>query len=62
MKTKYLPIKYAYLVSGQYPNFHRTGSIVGMRRRFYGARALLVRCGQWIYNVSSAPDIYNQAK
>ena len=42
-----------------YPNFHRTGSIIGMKKHYYGKDALLVRCGQYIYNVTSNPKIYN---
>lgn len=45
----------------RFPNFHRTGSIKGMKQLYYGKDALLVRCGQYIYNVSSEPSIYNQA-
>ena len=44
----------------QYPNFHRTGSIIGMKRLYYGKDALLVRCGNWIYKVPL--EIYLQAK
>lgn len=42
----------------RFPNFHKTGSIIGMKRLYYGADALLVRCGNYIYNVSSFPSIY----
>ena len=42
----------------QYPNFSATGSIQGMKEKYYGKDALLVRCGSWIYNVTSNPDIY----
>lgn len=45
----------------RFPNFHRTGSIRGMKKLCYGDDALLVRCGQYIYNVTSEPSIYNQA-
>lgn len=41
-----------------FPNFSITGSITGMRERFYGRNALLVRCGSYIYNVTGRPDIY----
>lgn len=58
MKTKTLPAHQAYRVVDQFPNFHRSGSIRGMKRLYYGKDALLVRCGQWIYNVTSNPDIY----
>lgn len=46
----------------RFPNFHHTGSIKGMKRMYYGNQALLVRCGAYIYNVSSEPSIYYQAK
>lgn len=42
----------------QFPNFSATGSIKGMKDKYYGKDALLVRCGSWIYNVSSKPEIY----
>lgn len=45
----------------RFPNFHRTGSVRGMKRLYYGADAMLVRCGDFIYNVTSAPEIYYQA-
>lgn len=41
-----------------FPNFSRTGSIKGMKEKFYGKGALLVKCGNYIYNVTSSPDIY----
>ena len=46
----------------RFPNFHRSGSIRGMKKLYYGENALLVRCGNYIYNVSSEPSIYHQAK
>ena len=46
----------------QFPNFSANGSIRGMKELFYGKDALLVRCGSYIYNVSSAPEIYYQAR
>lgn len=45
----------------RFPNFHRTGSIRGMKRLYYGADAMLVRCGDFIYNVTSSSEIYRQA-
>ena len=45
----------------RFPNFHRTGSIGGMKKLYYGADCLLVRCGNFIYNVTAEPPIYNQA-
>ena len=41
-----------------FPNFSKTGSIIGMKKKYYGKDALLVKCGAYIYNVSSQPDIY----
>lgn len=46
----------------RFPNFHISGSITGMKRRYYGMDALLVACGQFVYNVTSEPEIYNQAR
>lgn len=46
----------------RFPNFHRSGSIIGMKQNVYGRNALLVRCGSYIYNVTSEPSIYEQAK
>lgn len=45
----------------RFPNFHRTGSIRGMKKLYYGSDCLLVRCGNYIYSVTSEPQIYNQA-
>lgn len=42
----------------QFPNFHRSGSIRGMKRLYYGESALLVKNGSYIYNVTSCPEIY----
>ena len=57
-------VKYIYkadkerLRLSDYPNFSASGSIYGMKKRYYGMDALLVRCGSWIYNVTSSPEIY----
>lgn len=59
MRTKYLKVKHKQKVEDKFPNFHRTGSIRGMKKLYYGKDALLVRCGQYIYNVSSEPEIYH---
>lgn len=45
----------------RFPNFHRTGSVRGMKRLYYGKDCLLIRCGSYVYNVSSEPRIYYQA-
>lgn len=58
-RVKYLPIKRGLEIGiQQFPNFSVTGSIIGMKEKYYGKDALLVRCGSWIYNVTSRPDIY----
>lgn len=38
----------------RFPNFHKSGSI--------SVAALLVRCGSYIYNVTSEPNIHYNAK
>jgi hypothetical protein len=62
-RVKYIAVKdkQKYGLS-EFPNFSRTGSIKGMKDMYYGKDALLVRSGEWIYNVSSRPDIYAAAK
>lgn len=42
----------------EFPNFHKSGSIIGMKKLYYGKDALLIRCGSYIYNVSR--DIYDR--
>lgn len=57
-------VKYLRVADGErlriheFPNFSATGSVTGMRKRYYGNDALLVRCGSYIYNVSARPEIY----
>lgn len=57
MRVKTLPKEYHNKVIN-FPNFDKTGSVIGMKKRYYGKDALLVRCGGYIYNVSSEPSIY----
>lgn len=58
-------IKYLSVTKGQkvhieqYPNFHKSGSIKGMKEKYYGKNAMLVRCGNYIYNVPQR--IYDMA-
>lgn len=64
MKTKTISIKdrRSFHVRSC-PSFHVSGSITGMKRRFYGMDAKLVRCGSWIYNTSAnwrAEAVYNE--
>ena len=42
----------------EYPNFHKSGSVYGMKKQYYGKGALLVRDGDYIYNVTADPKIY----
>ncbi len=59
-RTKTLSVKHPEAKKlKEFPNFSVTGSISGMKALYYGKEALLVRCGPWIYNVTSAPDIYH---
>ena len=59
MRTKTLYTRDAERTGiSRFPNFHKTGSIAGMKKLYYGKNALLVRCGSWIYNVSDEPGIY----
>ena len=63
-RVKYLKVadgKRFGLVGSQLPSFHHTGSVRGMKNKFYGRKALLVHCGSYIYNVTGKPDIYRQA-
>ena len=61
MRVKYLKVQDGErLHIDDYPNFSRTGSIRGMKKLYYGADALLVRCGGYIYNVSRNPIIYHE--
>jgi len=61
-RVKYIPVKDKDKFGlSEFPNFSRTGSIKGMKDNVYGKDALLVRSGEWIYNVTSRPDIYEAA-
>lgn len=58
-KVRYLPVSEGWQVNIEsFPNFDKSGSILGMKKKYYGEDALLVRCGSYIYNVSRRPDIY----
>jgi len=63
MKTKKLSKRDGEIFNiSQFPNFAGNGSIIGMKKLYYGKNALLVRCGGYIYNVTSSPDIYHHAE
>lgn len=58
-KVRYLPVALGKKLGiDRFPNFSKTGSVTGMKNKYYGLDALLVRCGSYIYNVSSEPRIY----
>lgn len=57
MKVKTLSKEYHNKVVN-FPNFDKSGSIMGMKKLYYGKGTLLVRCGGYIYNVSAEPSIY----
>ena len=62
MRVKRMTIEQGKRVGiDRFPNFHKSGSIRGMRHFFYRKDCLLVQCGNYIYNVSSEPQIYHQA-
>lgn len=59
MRVKYLKVAEGKRINiSRYPSFSATGSIKGMKDKYYGEDALLVRCGSFIYNVTSEPSIY----
>lgn len=63
MRVRYLTIQKGEIHHiSEYPNFHKSGSVEGMRKLYYGKDALLVQCGSYIYNVTSNPRIYHDAK
>lgn len=45
---------------GNFPNFHASGSVIGMKQQFYGMYSQLIRCGSYIYKVT--PEVYEEAK
>lgn len=60
MKVRYMKVAEAKRYNlDQYPNFHASGSITGMKQKYYGKDALLVRSGSYIYKVPV--DVYYAA-
>lgn len=60
-RVKYLPVEKGKEINiSQYPNFSATGSVAGMKNKYYGKDALLVRSGSWIYHVPD--EVYDMAK
>lgn len=63
MRVKRMTVKQGKAVNiSRFPNFDRTGSVVGMKKLYYGRDALLVRCGSYVYNVTTEPEIYERAE
>ena len=64
MRVKYLPVAEGRRLHIEaFPNFSASGSIKGMKDKFYGKNALLVKCGSYIYNVGNSEHgrtIYNK--
>ena len=57
MRVKYLKVKDGERLNiSQFPNFSVTGSVKGMKEKYYGKDALLVRCGSYIYHVGNLSD------
>ena len=47
MKVKYMTVYEGQQYNlSQYPNFHKSGSVRGMKKQFYGKDALIVRSGK----------------
>ena len=63
MRVRYLTVARGRAIHIEnYPNFHKSGSVAGMKKQYYGENTLLVRCGNYIYNVTTKPDIYYSAR
>ena len=57
MKTKTVNVKDLKHDLSIFPNFSASGSIIGMKKLYYGKDAMLIKSGGYIYNVTK--DIYN---
>lgn len=44
-----------------FPSMHRRFPLREIRK-YFGRKAMLVRCGSYIYNVSKNPEIYRDGK
>lgn len=54
MRVKYLKVKDGKRLNiDQFPNFSASGSVEGMKKKYYGEDALLIRCGSYIYYVGN---------
>ncbi len=65
LKERIYPVRKMSVKEGEkynldkYPNFHKSGSIKGMKEMYYGKSSLLVKSGNYIYNVPK--KIYDMA-
>ena len=51
MRVRRMTIEQGWRVGiDRFPNFHRSGSIKGMKKLYYGKDCLLIRCGSYIYD------------
>lgn len=58
-KVKTVSLSHGMILGlARFPNFHKSGNVWGMKKLYYGKHALLIRCGDFIYNVSSEASIY----
>lgn len=54
MRVKRMTIEEGKRVGiSRFPNFHKTGSVRDMKKPYYVQHCILVRCGDYIYNVST---------
>lgn len=66
-KGKSYPVKKVSVQEGErmglseFGNFSKSGSVIGMKQKYYGKDALLIQSGNYIYNVTSNPDLYFSA-
>lgn len=61
-RVKYLSVRHPLAPRlSEFPNFSSSGSITGMRKKYYGQDCLLVKSGAYIYNVTAEPEIYQAA-
>ncbi len=62
MRVKRMTIEQGKRVGiSRFPNFHKTGSVRGMKKLYYGYKCLLDVQLYLFYNVSTEPPIYHQA-
>lgn len=60
MKTKYMYVADGKRINiSQYPSIHKSGSVYGMKRLYWGRECFTVKCGSWIYKVPK--EIYDMA-